>query len=193
MAETWNNIRYVLDRFLKVDIWAYAVVIWTFGNETFGPNFWGVVILAQLMIVFDTELKWVYLSKKYIYDTYQPEDPLENISLRKAICYFFKSETWQKGYLESRGFSRIIEKMLLYNATIIVAFYAAKVIPPIHALGINLVASDILPGSVSIVIFMVETTSINENLVELGYSSIANAVKRVLDYMLDRVFPKRGN
>jgi hypothetical protein len=137
MAETWNNIRYVLDRFLKVDIWAYAVVIWTFGNETFGPNFWGVVILAQLMIVFDTELKWVYLSKKYIYDTYQPEDPLENISLRKAICYFFKSETWQKGYLESRGFSRILEKMLLYNATIIVAFYAAKVIPPIHAFGNN--------------------------------------------------------
>lgn len=106
---------------------------------------------------------------------------------------FFKSETWQKGYLESRCFSRILEKMLLYNATIIVAFYAAKVIPPIHALGINLVASDILPGSVSIVIFMVEMTSINENLVELGYSSIANAVKRVLDYMLDRVFPKRGN
>ena len=83
--------------------------------------------------------------------------------------------------------------MLLYNATIITAFYAAKVIPPIHALGINLVASDILPGSVSMVIFMVEMTSINENLVELGYSSIANAVKRVLNYMLDRVFPKRGN
>lgn len=63
MAETWNNIRYVLDRFLKVDIWAYAVVIWTFGKETFGPNFWGVVILSQLMIGFDTVLKWVYLSK----------------------------------------------------------------------------------------------------------------------------------
>lgn len=41
MAETWNNIRYVLDRFFKVDIWAYAVVIWTLGNEIFGPNFWG--------------------------------------------------------------------------------------------------------------------------------------------------------
>lgn len=63
MAETWNNIRYVLDRFFKVDIWAYAVVIWTLGNEIFGPNFWGVVILAQLVIVFDTVLKWVYLSK----------------------------------------------------------------------------------------------------------------------------------
>lgn len=184
-----DNLKYITNRFVNIDIWAYAIAIWTFGYKTFGENFWGVVILALGLVMYDTFLKCIYISKKYIHDNYEQDTPIDFISLRKALHYFFKSETWSKDYLNSAGLSRVIEKLLVYNASIVIAFYAGQVVPSIKLFSTNIIMNDFLPGVISVCILIVELSSINENLIELGYSSIANAVKRVLDYVINKFLP----
>ena len=182
----YENLKYIINRFANIDVWAYAIAIWTFGYKTFGEGFWGVVILAFGLVLYDTFLKIVYISKKYIHENLTPDIPIEFISLRKALYYCLKAETWNKTYLNSAALSRVIEKLLVYNASLVIAFYAGQVVPNIKLFSTNLILNDFLPGVITVCILVVELSSINENLIELGYSSIANAVKRVIDYVVNK-------
>jgi hypothetical protein len=174
---------------VNIDVWAYSVAIWTFGYKTFGEGFWHVVILAFGLVFYDTFLKVVYISKKYIHENLTPDTPIEYIPLRKALYYCFKAKTWNKTYLNSVALSRIIEKLLVYNASLVIAFYAGQVVPNIKLFSTNLILNDFLPGVITVCILVVELSSINENLIELGYSNIANAVKRVIDYVVNKFLP----
>ena len=174
----YENLKYIINRFANIDVWAYAIAVWTFGYKTFGEGFWGVMILAFGLVIYDTFLKIVYISKKYIHENLTPDIPIEFISLRKAIYYCFKAKTWNKTYLNSAALSRVIEKLLVYNASLVIAFYAGQVVPNIKLFSTNLILNDFLPGVITVCILVVELSSINENLIELGYSSIANAVKK---------------
>lgn len=185
----YENVKYIINRFTSIDVWAYAVAIWSFGYKTFGDGFWGVVVLAFGLVLYDTILKVIFISKKYIHENLTPEIPIEFISLRKALYYCCKSETWSKVYLNSAALSRVIEKLLVYNSCIALAFYAGQVVPNIKFLSTSLKMNDFLPGVVSVCILVVELSSINENLIELGYSSIANAIKRVLNYVINKFLP----
>ena len=60
----YENLKYIINRFANIDVWAYAIAIWTFGYKTFGEGFWGVVILAFGLVLYDTFLK---ISAKNIY------------------------------------------------------------------------------------------------------------------------------
>lgn len=187
----YEKLKYIINRFANVDVWAYAVVIWTFGYKTFGEGFWHVVILAFGLVLYDTFLKVVYISKKYIHENLTPDTPIEFISLRKALYYCFKAKTWNKTYLNSAALSRVIEKLLVYNASLVIAFYAGQVVPNIKLFSTNLILNDFLPGIITVCILVVEMSSINENLIELGYSNIANAVKRVIDYVVNKFLPAK--
>ena len=79
--------------------------------------------------------------------------------------------------------------MLVYNASLVIAFYAGQVVPNIKLFSTNLILNDFLPGVITVCILVVELSSINENLIELGYSSIANAVKKVIDYVVNKFLP----
>ena len=64
----YENLKYIINRFANIDVWAYAIAIWMFGYKTLGEGFWGVVILAFGLVLYDTFLKIVYISKKYIHE-----------------------------------------------------------------------------------------------------------------------------
>ena len=32
----YENLKYIINRFANIDVWAYAVAIWAFGYKTFG-------------------------------------------------------------------------------------------------------------------------------------------------------------
>lgn len=189
LTNLYETLKYIINRFANIDVWAYAIAIWTFGYKTFGESFWGVVILAFGLVLYDTFLKIVYISKKYIHENLTPDIPIEFISLRKALYYCLKGETWNKTYLNSAALSRVIEKLLVYNASLVIAFYAGQVVPNIKLFSTNLILNDFLPGVITVCILVVELSSINENLIELGYSSIANAVKKVIGYIVNKFLP----
>lgn len=50
----YENLKYIINRFANIDVWAYAIAIWTFGYKTFGEGFWGVVILSFGLVLYDT-------------------------------------------------------------------------------------------------------------------------------------------
>lgn len=189
----WTNLyetlKHIINRFANIDVWAYAVAIWTFGYKTFGEGFWGVVVLSFGLVIYDTFLKVVYISKKYIHENLTPDIPIEFISLRKALYYCFKAQTWNKIYLNSVALSRVIEKLLVYNASLVIAFYAGQVVPNIKFFSTILILNDFLPGVITVCILVVELSSINENLIGLGYSSIANAVKKFIEYAVNKFLP----
>ncbi len=189
LTNLYENLKYIINRFANIDVWAYAVAIWTFGYNTFGENFWGVVFLSFGLVLYDTFLKVVYISKKYIHENLTPDTPIEFISLRKALYYCFKAKTWNNTYLNSASLSRVIEKLLIYNASLVIAFYAGQVVPNIKLFSTNLILNDFLPGVITVCILVVELSSINENLIELGYSSIAHAVKKVIEYAVNKFLP----
>lgn len=185
----YENLKYIINKFANIDVWAYAVAIWAFGYKTFGEGFWGVVVLSFGLVLYDTFLKVVYISKKYIHENLMPDTPIEFIPLRKALHYCFKAKTWNKTYLNSAALSRVTEKLLVYNASLVIAFYAGQVVPNIKLFSTNLILNDFLPGVITVCILVVELSSINENLIELGYSSIANAVKKVIKYAVNKFLP----
>lgn len=189
LTNLYETLKYITNRFVNIDVWAYAIAIWTFGYKVFGEDFWGVVILAFGLVVYDTFLKIVYISKKYIHENLTPDISIEFISLRKALYYCFKGETWNKTYLNSASLSRVIEKLLIYNASLVIAFYAGQVVPNIKLFSTNLILNDFLPGVITVCILVVELSSINENLINLGYSSIVNAVKKVINYVINKFLP----
>ena len=59
--------------------------------------------------------------------------------------------------------------------------------PEIHLFGFDLIPQQVFPGFISTAIFFVELSSLNENLIDLGYGSIADYVEKIKNFILDRL------
>ena len=179
------------DRLCNFDLWAVALIIYAVGVKIGGPNFWPVLFLTFLMVAFDTLTRWDCICKKYIMDHNPEEKNIRLIPLSKVIIQFFKSETWNDEYLSSRAFSRITEKLTIYILALIVFFFMGTWAPEIHIVGIDLVPANVFPGLICTVLFLIEVSSLNENLIELGYKGVSEHVERLVNAILDRIAPKK--
>lgn len=180
-----------LDRLANFDLWAAATIIYGVGVAVCGPNFWPVLLLTFLMIAFDTLTRWDCICKKYIMDHNPEETDIRLIPMSKVIVQFFKNETWCEEYLSSRAFGRICEKMIVYTLALIIFFGMGTWVPEIHVFGADLVPKNVFPGIICVVIFLIEVSSLNENLIELGYKGVSEYVQRFVDAVLDRIAPPK--
>ena len=185
MSELFLSLQRMWDRVPSFDVWAIAVSISVLGTKFCGDGFWVVFFLSCGMIAFDTVTKWLYICKLFIHDKCGGMD-IMLITLRESAQVFINGDAWCQGYLSSRGFSRIVEKTMWYTAAIFVCFLAGHNMPQIHLFGISLVPSDVFPGTVSVAVFLVELSSINENLRLLGYSGLSDALKTVTDIIVNK-------
>ena len=185
----------VLNRFLErlccLDLWAAGAIIYAFGVNLCGPNYWPMVLLVLLLIFCDTLTRWDCIVKQYILDHDQNEDDVRLIKLSRVFVQFFRPETWSEGYLTSRAFSRICEKMLIYGLSLTIFFIAGQWLPEFHLFGIDVLPKNVFPGTITMVLFLIEISSINENLIELGYNGVSEYVQRIIDGVLDRIAPKK--
>ncbi|MGL5514078.1 MAG: hypothetical protein ACRDBM_12685 [Sporomusa sp.] len=69
-------------------------------------------------------------------------------------------------YLSSRHFGRIVEKVFIYSGVITICHAAGKWIPVLGFMGLHFTPATVFPASIAI--FLVELSSINENLKEMG-------------------------
>lgn len=179
------------ERMANFDLWAAAAIIYTVGVKICGPNFWPVLFLTFLMVAFDTLTRWDCICKRYIMDHDQEEDDIKMIKMSKVIVQFFKSETWSDEYLNSKAFSRIAEKMTIYAMSLIIFFGLGTWVPEIHMFGVDLVPKNVFPGIICTVLLLIEVSSLNENLIELGYHGVSEYVQRFVDAVLDRIAPPK--
>lgn len=180
-----------LERLANFDLWAAAVVIYGAGVTLCGNNFWPVVFLTFMLVAFDTLTKWDVIVKKFIMDHDSEEQDIRLIKMSRVIVQFFRPETWNDTYLNSRAFGRICEKMIVYSLALIIFFAAGKWIPEIHMFGINVIPKDVFPGVICVVLLLIETSSLNENLIALGYNGVSEYVQRFIDALLDRIAPPK--
>ena len=180
-----------LDHLYNFDLWAIALIIYTIGTKLCGNNFWPVLFLVFLMVVFDTITRWDCICKKYIMEHDPDETDIKLIKLSRVFVQFFKAETWNEKYLSSRAFSRIIEKLTVYTLALIVFFCMGKWAPEIHCFGVDFIPEKVFPGLICTVIFLIEVSSLNENLIELGYKGVGEYVERFVNAILDRIAPKK--
>ncbi len=180
-----------LERLASLDLWAVATVIYGVGVVICGPNFWPVLFLTFLMIAFDTLTRWDVICKKFIMDHNPEEQDIRLIPMSKVIVQFFKNETWCEEYLSSRAFGRIAEKMVIYTMALIIFFGLGTWVPEIHMFGVDIVPKNVFPGIICTVLLLIEVSSLNENLIELGYHGVSEYVQRIVDAVLDRIAPKK--
>lgn len=176
----------MINRISNIDIWVPAAAIAAAGTSLFGEKFWAMFFLTLGLITVDTLTKWVDICKKFRVDMGR-EDCIRNVKLRIAFWQFLRAETWNKEYLNSSGISRIIEKIIWYTLSIMICFAAGKHMPEIHLFGFDLIPQQVFPGFISTAIFFVELSSLNENLIDLGYGSIADYVEKIKNFILDRL------
>ena len=185
----------VLNKFLErlacVDLWAAAAIIYAVGVKLCGPNFWPVLFLVFLLICCDTLTRWDVICKRYILDHDPEEKDIKMIKLSRVIVQFFRNETWNEKYLNSKAFGRICEKLIVYILALILFFGFGKWCPEFHAFGVNIAPKDVFPGIICVVLFLIEVSSLNENLIELGYKGVSEYVQRIIDATLDRIAPKK--
>ena len=180
-----------IDRVCNFDLWAVSVIIYTVGVKICGPNFWPVLFLTFLMVGFDTLTRWDVICKRYIMDHDPEEQDIRLIKMSRVIVQFFKNETWCEEYLSSRAFGRIAEKMTIYLLALIIFFGFGKWCPEFHLFGANVIPKDVFPGIICTVLFLIEVSCLNENLIELGYKGVSEYVQRFVDAVLDRIAPKK--
>lgn len=180
-----------LERLTSFDLWAVATIIYAVGVKLCGPNFWPVLFLVFLLIVCDTLTRWDVICKRYIIDHDPEESDIKMIKLSRVIVQFFKSETWNEQYLNSKAFSRIVEKMIIYTMALIIFFGLGTWVPEIHMFGVDVVPKNVFPGIICTVLLLIEVSSLNENLIELGYHGVSEYVQRIVDGVLDRIAPKK--
>lgn len=185
----------VLNKFFErlacFDLWAVSAIIYAVGVQMCGPNFWPVLFLVFLLICCDTLTRWDVIVKKYIMAHDPAEDDIRLIKLSRVIVQFFRNETWSEDYLNSRAFGRICEKMIIYSLAVIIFFLMGKWAPEFHLFGLHVIPKDIFPGIICTVLFLIEVSSLNENLIELGYKGVSEYVQRFIDALLDRIAPKK--
>lgn len=180
-----------LERLAVFDLWAAAAIIYAAGVELCGPNYWPMVLLTLLLIFADTLTRWDCIVKRYILDHDENEKDIRLVKLSRVVAQFFRSETWSADYLTSRAFSRICEKMLIYGLALTIFFIAGQWIPEFHLFGADIQPKNVFPGTITMVLFLIEVSSINENLNELGYHGVSEYVQRLIDALLDRIAPKK--
>ena len=171
-----------LERLASFDLWAVATVLYGIGVAVCGPNFWPVLFLTFLMVAFDTITRWDVICKRYIMDHDPDEDDIKMIKLSRVIVQFFKNETWS---------DLTKEKMVIYTMALIIFFGLGTWVPEIHMFGVDLVPKNVFPGIICTVLFLIEVSSLNENLIELGYHGVSEYVQRIVDAVLDRIAPKK--
>ena len=123
-----------------------------------------------LLIFCDTLTRWDCIVKRYILDHDEKETDIRLIKLSRVIVQFFRNETWSENYLTSRAFSRICEKMLIYGLALTIFFLAGQWLPEFHLFGVEIVPKNVFPGTITMVLFLIEISSINENLIEFCYN-----------------------
>lgn len=180
-----------LERLANLDLWAAATLIYGVGVTIGGDNFWPVLFLTFLMVAFDTLTRWDCICKRFIMDHDPEEKDIKLIKMSRVIVQFFKSETWCEEYLSSRAFGRIAEKLVIYMLALIIFFGFGKWCPEFHLFGVDIQPKNVFPGIICTVLFLIEVSSLNENLIELGYEGVSEYVQRFVDAILDRVAPKK--
>jgi len=180
-----------LERVANFDLWAIAAIIYAAGTKIGGPSFWPVLFLTLLLIGCDTLTRWDCIVKRYILDHDPEEEDIRLIKLSRVFVQFFRNETWSDDYLNSKAFSRIVEKMIIYSLALLIFFGTGQWIPEIHMFGMSIIPKDVFPGVICMVLFLIEISSLNENLIELGYHGVSEYVQRFVDAVLDRVAPKK--
>ena len=180
-----------LDRLANFDLWAVATILYAAGVTVCGSNFWPVLFLTFLMVAFDTLTRWDVICKRFIMNHDPKEEDIRLIKMSRVIVQFFKNETWCEEYLSSRAFGRIAEKLIVYSLALIIFFGMGTWAPEIHLFGVDLVPKNVFPGIICTVLFLIEVSSLNENLIELGYKGVSEYVQRFIDGLLDRIAPKK--
>ena len=179
------------ERLANFDLWAAATILYAFGVTICGPNFWPVLFLTFLLVAMDTLTKWDVICKKFILDHDPEEKDIRLIKMSRVFVQFFKNETWCEEYLNSRAFGRICEKLCIYTMALIIFFGLGTWVPEIHMFGVDVVPKNVFPGIICTVLLLIEVSSLNENLIELGYNGVSEYVQRFVDGLLDRIAPKK--
>jgi len=171
-----------------IPIAAIAVTIGALGTEYCGDSFWAVLVLSFAAIFFDTATKWVAITKRYYVDTTGCQ--INEVRGVQVLCGIFLGEGWEPDYLNSRYFSRIIEKICTYTAVISICHAAGKWIPVLDFMGLHFTPATVFPASASIAVFLVELSSISENLKEMGQTGIANKLASIVSMVVNKITPK---
>lgn len=180
-----------LERLANFDLWAAATIIYGVGVTICGNNFWPVLFLTFLMVAFDTITKWDVICKRFIMDHDPEESDIRLIKMSRVIVQFFKNETWCEEYLSSRAFGRIVEKLIVYSLALIIFFGMGQWMPEIHLFGVDVIPKNVFPGIICTVLFLIEVSSLNENLIDLGYKGVSEYVQRFIDALMDRIAPPK--
>jgi len=163
-----------------LELWAWALTIATIGTNIFGQSFWSVLLLSYAAIFADTLTKWISVTKKYyINEKGMFIDDIRTWQIIQGII----GKAWRKGYLQSRYFSRILEKLFTYTLLIMLFHLAGKCIPSFSLGAIRIIASEVFPSAIAICIFLIELSSINENLVEMGHADIAAFIGNLISFI----------
>jgi hypothetical protein len=172
-----------------IQITAIALTIGAMGTKLCGDSFWAVLFLSYAAIFADTATKWVAISKRYYVDT--TECLLSEVSGRQVLRGIL-SEAWGPNHLNSRGLYRIAEKIGMYTLIIAICHAAGKWIPMLDFMGLRFTPATVFPASASIAVFLVELSSINENLKEMGHPGIADMLSKLVSTVASKILPKTG-
>ena len=170
----------------KIDIFGLVLVAIAGLTDVFGVGFVPMVYLTLALITADTLVRWNVICKRYIVEHGRAESIL-HVKLWDAFKQLWRAETWCKDYLESRAFGRILEKIFVYIGALCVCFYAGQHMPSFKFAGLTLIPGEVFPGFISVVIFLVELSSLNENCVELGYRDIGEYLVKLKDLLLSKI------
>lgn len=168
------------DMLNDLELWAWALSIAAIGTNVFGESFWAVILLSYSAIFADTITRWIAVTKKfYIEKKGMAIEDIRWWKILKGIC----GEAWRKGYLQSRYFSRILEKLFTYTLLIMLFHLAGQCIPDFSLGSLKIVAENVFPSAVAICIFLIELSSINENLVDMGHKDIAAFIGNIISFI----------
>lgn len=171
-----------------IQITAIAVTIGAIGVKLCGDSIWAVLFLSYAAVFFDTATKWIAITKRYYVDTTGCQiTEVRGMSVMRGI---FFGEAWGTQYLNSRYFSRILEKIFTYTVVIVICHAAGKWIPALDLLGMQFTPATVFPASASIAVFLVELSSINENLKEMGQTGIADKLANIVRLIASKIMPK---
>lgn len=170
-----------------VQIVAIAVTVGAIGTNLCGDSFWAVLFLSYFAVFADTATKWIAITKRYYVDTTGCTLlDVRWIQVVKGIL----NDAWSPNYLTSRGLGRIPEKIFMYTIVIAICHAAGKWLPVFEFAGIVLKPSMVFPASASISVFLVELSSINENLKEMGQTGIADMLSKVVAMVVNKFAPR---
>ena len=171
-----------------IPIAATAVTIGALGTKYCGDSFWAVLFLSFAAIFFDTATKWIAIAKRYYVDTTGCQiTEVRGVQVLRGI---FLGEAWGPNYLNSRHFGRIVEKVFAYTGVITICHAAGKWIPVLDFMGLHFIPATVFPASASIAVFLVELSSINENLKEMGQTGIADKLTSIVSMVVNKITPK---